>query len=101
MKTSGMIIFGFKRKLNGNISLHLRESKRSHEEDVKHTRAASVRVGSEDGPLKLDFDGEEALGQELRFAVMPGESMSCSTLPQQPYSPLPSAILYNNTITRI
>jgi diacylglycerol kinase family enzyme len=31
-----------------------------------------VRVGSEDGPLKLDFDGEEALGQELRFAVMPG-----------------------------
>jgi len=41
-------------------------------EDVKHTRAASVRVGSEDGPLKLDFDGEEALGQKLRFAVMPG-----------------------------
>jgi diacylglycerol kinase (ATP) len=41
-------------------------------EDVKHTRAASVRVGSEDGPLKLDFDGEEASGQELRFAVMPG-----------------------------
>jgi diacylglycerol kinase (ATP) len=41
-------------------------------EDVKYTRAASVRVGSEDGPLKLDFDGEEALGQELRFAVLPG-----------------------------
>jgi diacylglycerol kinase (ATP) len=41
-------------------------------EDVKHTRAVSVRVGSKDGPLKLDFDGEEALGQELRFAVMPG-----------------------------
>ncbi len=41
-------------------------------EDVKHTRAASVRVDSEDRPLKLDFDGEEALGQELRFAVMPG-----------------------------
>ena len=67
-----MIIFGFKRKINSNISLHLRESRRSHEEDVKHTCAASVRVGSEDGPLKLDFDGEEALGQELRFAVMPG-----------------------------
>jgi len=41
-------------------------------EDVKHTRAALVRVCSEDRPLKLDFDGEEALGQELRFAVMPG-----------------------------
>jgi len=41
-------------------------------EDVKHTRAASVRVWSEDGPLKLDFDGEEALGQELRFTIMPG-----------------------------
>ena len=41
-------------------------------EDVKYTRAASVLVCSEDGPLKLDFDGEENLGQELRFAVMPG-----------------------------
>jgi len=41
-------------------------------EDVKHTRAASVLVCSEGGPLKLDFDGEESLGQELRFAVMPG-----------------------------
>ena len=41
-------------------------------EDVKHTRAASVLVRSEDRPLKLDLDGEEALGQELRFAVMPG-----------------------------
>jgi YegS/Rv2252/BmrU family lipid kinase len=40
--------------------------------DVKHTRAASVRVRSEDRPLKLDFDGEEALGQELLFSVMPG-----------------------------
>ena len=40
--------------------------------DVKHTRAALVRVSSEDGPLKLDFDGEEAFGQDLRFAVMPG-----------------------------
>jgi len=39
--------------------------------DVKHTRAVSVRVSSEDGPLKLDFDGEEALGQELHFVVMP------------------------------
>jgi YegS/Rv2252/BmrU family lipid kinase len=40
--------------------------------DVRHTRAASVLVRSEDGPLKLDFDGEEELGQELHFAVMPG-----------------------------
>jgi YegS/Rv2252/BmrU family lipid kinase len=40
--------------------------------DVKYTRAASVQICSEDGPLKLDFDGEEAVGQELRFAVMPG-----------------------------
>jgi YegS/Rv2252/BmrU family lipid kinase len=40
--------------------------------DVKHTRAASVLVCSEEGPLKLDFDGEEDLGQELRFSVMPG-----------------------------
>jgi hypothetical protein len=31
-----------------------------------------VLVRSQDGPLKLDFDGEENLGQELRFAVMPG-----------------------------
>jgi diacylglycerol kinase family enzyme len=40
--------------------------------DVKHTRAASVLVRSQDGPLKLDFDGEEDLGQELRFAMIPG-----------------------------
>jgi YegS/Rv2252/BmrU family lipid kinase len=39
--------------------------------DVRHTRAATVRIGSEDGPLKLDFDGEEAFGQDLRFAVIP------------------------------
>jgi hypothetical protein len=31
MKTPGMIIFGFKRKINGNISLYLRESKRIDE----------------------------------------------------------------------
>jgi diacylglycerol kinase family enzyme len=40
--------------------------------DVKHTRAASVLVRSEEGLLKLDFDGEEDSGQELRFSVMPG-----------------------------
>ncbi len=41
-------------------------------EDVKHTRAASVLVSSKEGPLRLDFDGEEALGQEVRFSMMPG-----------------------------
>jgi len=39
--------------------------------DVRYTRAASVRISSEDGPLKLDFDGEGALGQDLHFSVMP------------------------------
>jgi YegS/Rv2252/BmrU family lipid kinase len=39
--------------------------------DVRYTRAASVRISSEDGPLKLDFDGEGALGQDLNFSVMP------------------------------
>jgi hypothetical protein len=29
-------------------------------------------VRSEDGPLKLDFAGEEDLGQELRFTVIQG-----------------------------
>ena len=39
--------------------------------DVRYTRAASVRISSEDGPLKLDFDGEGAIGQDLHFSVMP------------------------------
>jgi len=39
--------------------------------DVHTTRAALVRVRSEDGPLGLDFDGEEAQGQDLRFTVLP------------------------------
>jgi YegS/Rv2252/BmrU family lipid kinase len=39
--------------------------------DVRYTRAASVRISSEDGPLKLDFDGEGASGQDLHFSVMP------------------------------
>ena len=39
--------------------------------DVRYTRATSVRISSEDGPLKLDFDGEGALGQDLHFSVMP------------------------------
>ncbi|MFB0564337.1 MAG: diacylglycerol kinase family protein [Candidatus Aminicenantaceae bacterium] len=39
--------------------------------DVHHTRAAVVNVHSENGPLGLDLDGEDAQGQELRFKVMP------------------------------
>jgi diacylglycerol kinase (ATP) len=40
--------------------------------DVHSTRAASVRVHSEGGPLGLDFDGEEAQGQDLLFTILPG-----------------------------
>ena len=40
--------------------------------DVHHRRAASVRVHSEDGPLSLEFDGEEAQGQDLRYTISPG-----------------------------
>ena len=39
--------------------------------DVHSARAASVRVHSEDGPLSLEFDGEEAQGQDLLYTVMP------------------------------
>jgi YegS/Rv2252/BmrU family lipid kinase len=37
--------------------------------DVHHRRAAAVRVHSEDGPLSLDLDGEEALGQDLVYTL--------------------------------
>lgn len=40
--------------------------------DVHSTRSAAIRVHSEDGPLGLDFDGEEAQGQDLQFTVLPG-----------------------------
>jgi diacylglycerol kinase (ATP) len=40
--------------------------------DVHHKRAASVRVHSKDGPLSLEFDGEEAQGQDLVYTVSPG-----------------------------
>jgi YegS/Rv2252/BmrU family lipid kinase len=40
--------------------------------DVHHRRAASVRVHSEDGPLALEFDGEEAQGQDVVYTVSPG-----------------------------
>jgi diacylglycerol kinase (ATP) len=39
--------------------------------DVHLSRAASVLVRSEDGPLGLDLDGEEGCGQDLRFSVLP------------------------------
>jgi YegS/Rv2252/BmrU family lipid kinase len=39
--------------------------------DVHSGRAASVRVHSEDGPLGLDFEGEEARGQDLVYTVLP------------------------------
>lgn len=40
--------------------------------DVHCTRAGSVKVHSEDGPLSLDLDGEEACGQDVEFTVLPG-----------------------------
>jgi YegS/Rv2252/BmrU family lipid kinase len=40
-------------------------------DDVHHLRAAEVRVHSEDGPLSIDLDGEEAQGQDLHFTVQP------------------------------
>jgi diacylglycerol kinase (ATP) len=39
--------------------------------DVHHLRAAEVHVHSEDEPLGMDLDGEEAQGQDLRFTVQP------------------------------
>ncbi len=39
--------------------------------DVHSTRAAAVKVHSEDGPLGLDFDGEEAQGQDLNYTLLP------------------------------
>ena len=40
--------------------------------DVHHRTAASVRVHSADGPLSLEFDGEEGRGQDLQYTVSPG-----------------------------
>jgi diacylglycerol kinase (ATP) len=40
--------------------------------DIHWTRASSVQIRSEQGPLGLDLDGEEAKGQELHFSVVPG-----------------------------
>jgi diacylglycerol kinase (ATP) len=41
-------------------------------EDVHYRRAASVRVRSDNGPLSLEFDGEEAQGQDVVYTVSPG-----------------------------
>jgi YegS/Rv2252/BmrU family lipid kinase len=41
-------------------------------EDVHFIRSPFVHVRSEEGPLGLDFDGEEGSGQDLRFAILPG-----------------------------
>jgi diacylglycerol kinase family enzyme len=57
------ILFALRTVFSGR---HLRRK------DVHHRRAASVRVHSEDGPLCLEFDGEEARGQDLLFTVSPG-----------------------------
>mgnify|MGYP005850468169 CR=1 FL=1 len=40
--------------------------------DVHFRRAASVRVHSEDRPLSLELDGEEAQGRDLLYTVSPG-----------------------------
>ena len=40
--------------------------------DVHQTRAAEVFVHSEDGPLGMDLDGEEAQGQDLQFTIQAG-----------------------------
>jgi YegS/Rv2252/BmrU family lipid kinase len=37
--------------------------------DVRQTRAVEVHVHSEDGPLGMDLDGEEAQGQDLQFTI--------------------------------
>lgn len=39
--------------------------------DVHQTRAASVHIHSDEGPLGLDFDGEVGQGQDLIFTVLP------------------------------
>lgn len=39
--------------------------------DVHATRARTVTIRSSDGPIDLDLDGEEALGEEATFTLMP------------------------------
>lgn len=57
------ILFALQTVFSGK---HLKRS------DVHHTRASVVGVYSEDGPLSLDLDGEEAQGQDLSLTVLPG-----------------------------
>lgn len=56
------ILFALKTVYSGT---HLNRS------DVHSIRACSVQVVSEEGPLSLDFEGEEAVGQSIRFQVLP------------------------------
>jgi diacylglycerol kinase (ATP) len=41
-------------------------------QDVHSSRAVSVRVHSEDGPLGFELEGEESWGQDLVYTVLPG-----------------------------
>lgn len=45
--------------------------KHINRDDVHCMRAASVEVHSEEGPLGLDLDGEQGLGQDLGFTILP------------------------------
>lgn len=40
--------------------------------DVHWRHASSVRIHSDEGPLGLDFEGEEGQGQDLQYTVIPG-----------------------------
>jgi YegS/Rv2252/BmrU family lipid kinase len=40
--------------------------------DVHATQARIVTIRSEDGPIDLDLDGEEAIGEKVTFTLMPG-----------------------------
>lgn len=42
-----------------------------HRHDVHSIRASNVRLFSEEGPLGLEFDGEEATGQSVEFKLIP------------------------------
>jgi len=56
------ILLAFRTVFSGK---HLRRK------DIHWTRASSVRIWSESGPLGLDLDGEAAQGQDLHFSVLP------------------------------
>jgi YegS/Rv2252/BmrU family lipid kinase len=39
--------------------------------EVHAIRASTVTIRSDEGPIDLDLDGEEAIGEEVRFTLMP------------------------------